>query len=84
MFVSKFTIYIILSCHTFGDEFCPEELRNFSTYRNWFNMPDSIGPNLWYSFNLGPVHFVFINTESDFPGAPSFPGKSRNLLDILI
>ncbi|OLQ05700.1 Acid phosphatase [Symbiodinium microadriaticum] len=25
--------------------------------------------NMWYSFNVGPVHFVSINTETDFPGA---------------
>lgn len=25
---------------------------------------------MWYSFNYGPVHFVNIDTETDFPGAP--------------
>ena len=25
--------------------------------------------NMWYSFNVGPVHFVTLNTETDFPGA---------------
>jgi len=24
---------------------------------------------MWYSFNYGPVHFVSLNTETDFPGA---------------
>eukprot|EP00494_Astrolonche_serrata_P024556 UN24815 len=60
-----------VTCHTYGDEFCPQELRNFTTYRNWFNMPDSVGPKLWYSFDYGDAHFTFINTESDFPGCPN-------------
>jgi hypothetical protein len=25
---------------------------------------------MWYSFDYGPVHFVALNTETDFPGAP--------------
>jgi hypothetical protein len=25
--------------------------------------------NMWYSFNVGPVHFVSLNTETDFPTA---------------
>lgn len=39
-----------------------EEAYNFSHYRERFSMP---GPyeNLFYSFNLGPVHFISINTE---------------------
>lgn len=27
------------------------------------------GKAMWYSFNLGPVHFVVVDTETDFPGA---------------
>lgn len=26
--------------------------------------------NMWYSFNYGPVHFVSINTETDYPNSP--------------
>ena len=25
--------------------------------------------NMWYSWNQGPVHFISLNTETDFPGA---------------
>lgn len=25
---------------------------------------------MWYSFNYGIAHFVSIDTETDFPGAP--------------
>ncbi|XP_043287963.1 acid phosphatase type 7 [Venturia canescens] len=40
-----------------------EEAYNFSNYRARFSMPgDSEG--LWYSFNLGPIHFVAIETEA--------------------
>lgn len=39
-----------------------EEQYNFSNYRNRFSMPGD-SENLWYSFDLGPVHFISINTE---------------------
>ncbi|XP_069359974.1 acid phosphatase type 7 isoform X1 [Maniola hyperantus] len=44
---------------------CPgnhESKYNFSNYRNRFSMP---GPHesLFYSFDLGPVHFVSVSTE---------------------
>lgn len=48
-------------------------LSNFSAYNHRFKMPfeESDGAkNMWYSFNLGSAHFVSINTETDFPGAP--------------
>jgi len=39
-----------------------EEAYNFSEYRARFTMPgDTEG--LWYSFNMGPAHFIFISTE---------------------
>ncbi|OAD52984.1 Iron/zinc purple acid phosphatase-like protein [Eufriesea mexicana] len=40
-----------------------EEKYNFSNYRSRFTMPgDSEG--LWYSFNIGPIHFIAIETEA--------------------
>ncbi|XP_059154962.1 acid phosphatase type 7-like isoform X1 [Physella acuta] len=47
---------------------CPgnhEEAYNFSHYRNRFNMPGDDG-KMYYSFNMGPVHFVSISTELIF------------------
>ncbi|XP_034111959.1 acid phosphatase type 7 isoform X3 [Drosophila albomicans] len=44
---------------------CPgnhEEKYNFSNYRARFNMPGN-GDSLWYSFNMGPIHFVSFSTE---------------------
>ena len=49
---------------------CPgnhESRYNFSHYRARFNMPNSEETeNLWYSFDLGPIHFVSYSTESYF------------------
>uniref|UniRef100_A0A336JZ87 Purple acid phosphatase n=1 Tax=Culicoides sonorensis TaxID=179676 RepID=A0A336JZ87_CULSO len=46
---------------------CPgnhEEKYNFSNYRARFTMPNfERSENLWYSFNMGPVHFISISTE---------------------
>lgn len=44
---------------------CPgnhEEAYNFSNYRARFNMPGG-SDSLYYSFNIGPVHFISISTE---------------------
>lgn len=51
---------------------CPgnhEQKSNFSHYKNRFTMPerngqlDELGLDMYYSFNIGPVHFISINTE---------------------
>ncbi|XP_015115464.1 acid phosphatase type 7 [Diachasma alloeum] len=39
-----------------------EEKYNFSNYRARFSMPGS-SQGLWYSFDMGPVHFIAIDTE---------------------
>jgi len=39
-----------------------EEAYNFSNYKARFSMPGS-SEGLWYSFNLGPAHFIAISTE---------------------
>ncbi|KDR23015.1 acid phosphatase type 7-like [Zootermopsis nevadensis] len=44
---------------------CPgnhEEAYNFSNYRARFSMPGS-SEGLWYSFDMGPVHFISVSTE---------------------
>ncbi|XP_030378447.1 acid phosphatase type 7 isoform X4 [Scaptodrosophila lebanonensis] len=44
---------------------CPgnhEEKYNFSNYRERFSMPGN-GDSLWYSFNMGPIHFISFSTE---------------------
>jgi len=50
-----------------------ESLRNFSAYNARWAMPskESSGVlNMWYSFDYASVHFVVVNTETDFTGAP--------------
>lgn len=39
-----------------------EEAYNFSDYRARFTMPGD-AEGLWYSFNMGPVHFISVSTE---------------------
>jgi len=51
-----------------------ESLGNFSAYNSRFLMPSSTSngnSNMWYSFNYGPVHFVNIDTETNYDGAPN-------------
>ncbi|XP_052001451.1 acid phosphatase type 7 isoform X2 [Xyrauchen texanus] len=47
---------------------CPgnhERAYNFSHYRNRFSMPGHT-ENLWYSWNVGPAHFISFSTEVYF------------------
>ena len=36
---------------------------NFSNYKARFNMPGDENNNMFFSFDIGPVHFVSISTE---------------------
>ena len=56
---------------------CPAHQRNFTAYLHRFHMPfkqSGAINNLWYSHDVGLLHMVAINTETDFPNAPSGPG----------
>eukprot|EP00753_Platysulcus_tardus_P015032 PLAT4729.1.p1 GENE.PLAT4729.1~~PLAT4729.1.p1 ORF type:complete len:552 (-),score=232.32 PLAT4729.1:90-1745(-) len=57
--------------HCYG---CRPQLKAFDAYLSRFRMPYDAPENgpqttnsLWYSFNHGRVHFVMINTETDYP-----------------
>eukprot|EP01060_Flectonema_neradi_P040331 TRINITY_DN914_c0_g2_i1.p1 TRINITY_DN914_c0_g2~~TRINITY_DN914_c0_g2_i1.p1 ORF type:complete len:455 (+),score=120.35 TRINITY_DN914_c0_g2_i1:59-1423(+) len=62
-------------CHStecVTDPFIGLSLSNFSAYNGRWNMPSKTSggvANMWYSWNYGPIHFVSLNTETDFPGA---------------
>lgn len=46
-----------------------EKYKNFTHYKNRFNMPkndENQGLSLFYSINIGPVHFVMYNTNAYF------------------
>ncbi|RHY32658.1 hypothetical protein DYB32_002371 [Aphanomyces invadans] len=52
--------------------FKKDHLGNFSAFNTRFHMPsqDSNGMlNMWYSWTHGPVQFISVNSEIDFPGA---------------
>lgn len=65
-------------------DICMPGQRNFSGFQSHWRMPNEESggkKNMWFSFDYGPVHFVQINTETDFgngiiaPGEPTGSGK---------
>lgn len=51
-----------------------QSLSRFQAYNARFRMPSlesqaGHASAMWYSFNLGPAHWVVIDTETDFPNA---------------
>jgi hypothetical protein len=65
-----------VTCHDITDFGCQDGLRNFQALNGRFKMPseESGGAkNMWYSFDFGPVHFISISTETDYPGAATTP-----------
>jgi hypothetical protein len=79
---TAFTPYMVLpgnheaECHSPACDVSSDrinKLANFSAYNHRFRMPSDVSDgvmNMWYSFNVGPIHFVNIDTETDYPGAP--------------
>lgn len=48
------------------------KLNNFTAFNTRWHMPSANSDgvqNMWFSFDHGPVHFVGMNSETDFPGA---------------
>ena len=47
--------------------------KNFTAYNYRFHMPSSSSKgtkNMWFSFNFGNIHFISVDTETDYPDAP--------------
>lgn len=58
-----------------------ESLKNFSAYNARWHMPSDVSGgvlSMWYSFNYGAVHFVSINTETDWVHAQEEKGGLPN------
>lgn len=73
-------------CHDPSCVFHLSHLSNFTAYNARFRMPseESGGvESMWYSFNYGPVHFVMMDTETDYPDAPgdAYVGKTGGFGD---
>jgi len=50
-----------------------EKLSNFTAYNERFLMPSDVSDgvmNMYYSFNYGNVHFISLDTETAYAGAP--------------
>ena len=65
-----------VTCHATTDLGCASYQKNFSAINRRYRMPGYDrrgGHNMWYSFDLGSVHFAMIDTESDYPSAPTKP-----------
>lgn len=71
-------------CHSpvcFLDNTLRSATANFTAYNHRFRMP-SAGSNgtmnMWYSFDIGSMHFVQISAETDYPNAPNDEYSSKN------
>jgi len=69
------------TCDEGRPNICPDGQRNFTSYRERFRMPaveSGAVNNMWHSFDYGLVHFISIDTEASYPGAPEGPGTPMN------
>ena len=64
-------------CHSpaciLGIETTGKYLNNFTAYNTRWTMPSNESGgvlNMWFSWNYADVHFVSIDTSTDFPNAP--------------
>jgi acid phosphatase type 7 len=57
----------------------PSKSSHFTSRANSKKAISLANPPFWYSFDYGMVHFIMINTETDFPNAPDAPGGFSNL-----
>lgn len=61
-------------------DICIPGQTNFTGYRNHWRMPNEESKgrdNMWYSFDYGMVHFVQINTETDFGNGLIAPDEPK-------
>lgn len=69
-----------------GENETTEDYSMYLNYRYRFSMPGSIWPipddKLWYSFNMGPVHFVSYSTDVYLRGNTQLQQKQSNWLEM--
>ena len=69
------------TCSEGRPNICPDGQRNFTSYRERFRMPaveSGAVNNMYFSFDYGLVHFISVDTEVGYPGAPEGPGTPMN------
>jgi hypothetical protein len=66
------------TCNEATPFICTSTTTNFTAYRERFTMPTESGgvSPMWYSFDYGGVHFIQIDTETDYPDSPSTSVKN--------
>lgn len=56
----------------------------FTDYRNWFSTPNTQWPipleNMWYSFDIGPIHFISYSTEVYYLDNEQYASKQNDWL----
>lgn len=61
-------------------------MQNFEAFNTKFRMPSHNGTkqghNMYYSFDIGPIHFISLSSETDYKNAP-FPNKFGDQLNWL-
>ena len=63
------------------------KLNNFTAFNHRWHMPSAEsgahpGSNMWYSWNYGPVHWVSVDTETDWPGAEERTTGDSHMKDL--
>jgi len=71
------------ACQELLASLCPPGQKNFTAYQHRFRMPSMESgaghvKNMWSSFDYGLVHFILLNTETDFENSPDGPGTALN------
>jgi hypothetical protein len=74
----NFTDYMIRFGRTMPDPF-PSSSSNSTAQSNASKAKSLALPPFWYSFEYGMVHYVMIDTETDFADAPDGPDGSAHL-----
>ena len=77
-FLSVNSVFLVITTRTLGEEgVCVVDvLCAFICLR--ICLIFCSGDNMWFSFDLGPVHFLSFSTETDYPGAPHDVKKRRS------